>query len=232
MKQALEAEPELAEAVPLHPLLDALPQRERISVGRRIALVRLEPGAQLTRCGEAPALVHFLIDAAVSLRAGVAEGHDLELAVIGRGRVTAALATITGRPAAHATVVIHPGMALALRRPSPAYLERIAPHLAARLREAAAREARALTTAAIRLAAASARERVAAHLAEVWMATEERLLPGHHESLARQIGLRRATVTIALQELEQAHAVRARRGMVEIVDPVMLEREAGPFLSG
>ncbi|WP_225205270.1 helix-turn-helix domain-containing protein [Novosphingobium huizhouense] len=231
MRQPFQPEPATAGAAALHPLLGNLATVERAAVVRRLRLVRLETGAVLAAAGAAPGHLHFLIDAAVALRTQNAQACALELAVVGRGRVTAALATITAAPSAHALVVVHPGAALAMRRPSPTFLARIAPGLQARLREAAAREVRAITTAVLRQAGASARERVAAHLAEMWMATEARLLSGHHDAIARQLGLRRATVTVALQELEQAHAVRARRGLVEIVDPVTLEREAGPYLA-
>jgi CRP-like cAMP-binding protein len=47
-------------------------------------------------------------------------------------------------------------------------------------------------------------------------------LPISHESLARAIGLRRATVSDCVKQLEARHAVKSRRRLIEI-DPVALQ---------
>jgi len=44
-----------------------------------------------------------------------------------------------------------------------------------------------------------------------------------HEFLAMMVGARRAGITTALKRLEQDGAKRRRRGVVEIVDRVLLE---------
>lgn len=205
-----------------HPLLGGLPRDEAAWVRDTTREVVLAEGETLVEPGARMERAVFLVDAAVSLRAGAPRGRSIELAVLGRGQLPGAGALLADAPCALALHVVQPGRALALPAPG-AGLWRGKPVLLGRLRGCAAGEAALVAAAAARLAFGTARQRLAAHLADMWIATEERLLAVHHEALAGLLGLRRATVTVALQELEDLHAVKARRGFVEIVDPQALE---------
>lgn len=206
-------------------ILEGLPPRERRWLDRQLERVTIEGGMVVAQTGDPAPGPWFLGDAAVSLRAKGASGAEVEVAIAGPGQLASALACLGGATPL-AIVAIRAGTALRLPGFDPVRLPRRTPVLAARISALAAREAALLGKAVWRYAAGTARQRLATHLADVWMATGERLLAASHDSLAALLGLRRATITIALQELEQVHAVRARRGLVEIVDPVRLEAEA------
>lgn len=203
--------------IEVHPLLGGLPLADSTWATAQMRHVVLHEDEVLLTAGEAPDRVLLLIDAAVSLQSG-GQGGSIELTVMGCGQCPGAIALVTGAPSAVTLVAVHQGRALSLPVPGEGQ-----PTLRARLMELAGREAALLVGAAQRFAFATARQRLAAHLLDMWIATEARLLPIHHERLATTLGLRRATVTVALQELEESHAVRARRGTVEIVDAQTLE---------
>jgi DNA-binding FadR family transcriptional regulator len=55
---------------------------------------------------------------------------------------------------------------------------------------------------------------------------EGRLLPLTQETLAEMLGVQRTTVTAAMAQLQAAGAVRTSRGVLEVLDPGLLERAA------
>lgn len=73
----------------------------------------------------------------------------------------------------------------------------------------------------------SARALVAARLLDYFAVLGEDRLGITHDQIARRMALRRATVTIALQELEGMHAIRSRRGSIELTSTQVLREAAG-----
>lgn len=95
-----------------------------------------------------------------------------------------------------------------------------------------AEEAAAMQTAALvrhtgLCSRRSARSLVAARLQDYFATLGEDRLAITHDQMAERMALRRATVTIALQELEGLHAIRARRGVIELADAALLAAECG-----
>jgi CRP-like cAMP-binding protein len=85
----------------------------------------------------------------------------------------------------------------------------------------------------IHTALANAKARIDQRLAR-WLLMAHDRIPGDslrltHEFLALMLGVRRAGVTIALQQLESAGLIATARGAIVIVDRVGLERSAGGF---
>jgi CRP-like cAMP-binding protein len=76
----------------------------------------------------------------------------------------------------------------------------------------------------------NARHELAERLARWLLLAHDRLaenvIPLTHELFSMMLGVRRAGITDALAQLEQASAVRKRRGAVEIVNRAALERRA------
>lgn len=210
----------------LPPLLGGLPAAEEVLVRARLRRRVVAVGERLGRAGSPVAALCLLIDAAASLRTASPDGRTIEVAVIGKGQALGAMAAIAGIPVPLEAVVLQAGHVIDLLPGGAKGLAIAAPVLFARLRQTAAEEVARISAAVRRQAFASARQRIANHLLETWYATERLLLPGNHEELAQMLAMRRATVTVALQELEERHAIRARRGYVEIVDPQRLEAEA------
>jgi DNA-binding transcriptional MocR family regulator len=91
---------------------------------------------------------------------------------------------------------------------------------------AAAGEVRLLAAAFARHCHGSATQRVAAYLLDRHVATNDLIISNRHQSAAASLGLRRATVTLALHELEALRAIEARRGSIEILDAAVLEEAA------
>jgi CRP-like cAMP-binding protein len=54
-------------------------------------------------------------------------------------------------------------------------------------------------------------------------------LPLTHESMSLMLGVRRASVTLAVHALEAKRYIRAQRGLLTILDRLGLERHCGPF---
>ena len=54
----------------------------------------------------------------------------------------------------------------------------------------------------------------------------ERVIPLTHDTLCVILGVRRAGITTALADLEQAGAIKKARGTIELLDHVKLERKA------
>ncbi|MCH7628801.1 Crp/Fnr family transcriptional regulator [Novosphingobium sp.] len=207
-----------------HPYLGGLPDQEQ-----RWLKARLCESAPTSAAGT----VHFLVDAVVTVmlatpdaREGTSPRGAIEIGFAGPGQVTGALAMITECPPPDIRIW-RPGHALSLHVDNVQSLRQCAPVLERRLRRAAGNEVMMLARALTRHMHGSARERVASHLLDLHLASQDTVLPGSHGEIAEALALRRATVTVALQDLESARTIRGRRGEIEIVDAAGLERAAG-----
>jgi CRP-like cAMP-binding protein len=88
-----------------------------------------------------------------------------------------------------------------------------------------------LLTEARQFVACNALHGVEARLARSLLEALERsrdglALPVTQETLAEMLGVQRTTVTAAVAQLQASGALRSTRGLVEVVDPEMLESTA------
>jgi hypothetical protein len=82
-------------------------------------------------------------------------------------------------------------------------------------------------------ASASARASLQQRLARKLLMYHDRMgcdaLPLTHEMMSLMLGVRRASVTQAVHNLESDRLIRARRGLITICDRARLEQHCGPF---
>jgi len=82
-------------------------------------------------------------------------------------------------------------------------------------------------------ASASARASLHQRLARKLLMYHDRMgcdaLPLTHEMMSLMLGVRRASITQAIHNLEAERTIRARRGLITIRDRTRLEQQCGPF---
>lgn len=197
-------------------LLDALSPSDRAELSALIEPVTLTAGRLLAARGQAGNDVVFPVDALVSL-VSEAQGHAIEVGMIGfEGAV--GLASIFGvDPAFDARVQVG---GLGLRIDAPAMKRRLSAsdtmsgQLIAYCHAMIAQIGEAVV--------AHGRGTISQRVARRLLMTQDRLrspaLALTHESLSNALGVRRASVTVALQVLEGEGMVRASRKSIRILD--------------
>lgn len=162
--------------------------------------------------------VWLLDDAVVARVAHDRRGHAFEIGVDGRGSVACAWTLDQSRRSPWRTEVRRPGMARALPRADAELLARFAPAFHARCRSIVHAEVLELAEQFAVSRRRTARSLLAERLAAYFAAFEENAIAVTHSTLARRLNLRRATVTLALQELEGMRAIRSHRARIELKD--------------
>lgn len=231
-----EAAPRWASAWFAHPndnqLLAALPAAEQQLLAPHLEEVELPRGAVLFEHGAPVEQVHFpYCGTMVSLVVGLRDGRMVEAVTVGcEGAVGAGvdLGDLEVESFARAVVQM-PGRAVRL----PAARLAQAAADSALLRRRFARQALGLQSMALQSVACNAVHRVPARLARWLLTAQDRSPPGErgdggmlsltHEFLAEMLAVRRATVTEALNGLQDAGLIRARRGGVQVLDRTGLE---------
>ena len=214
-----------------HLMLDGLPQGEVEWLESRLKRVHLKSQQVLVEVGEIPLAVWFLLDATASVCANGPGNRQLGVTVIGKGHTAGAGIVLGPQPAPWTIAVDQSGDALCLTA-SGAELAINAPSLFERLGWAAHEDLIELSETALAMAHATATQRVAIALDHLFIANEDRLIATTHERLSAWLALRRATVTLALQELEAMKAIKSRRGTVELLDARKLSAIATGAHSG
>ena len=200
-----------------HIILDGLPVAETNWLNDRTKRVNLDAKQVLVEADEPCTGVWFLVDAICSVHARNSQGLVLGLMVTGKHRVVGADLFLCAQTSPHAIVVEQAGEAMHLEADG-AEIASCAPVLFERLRWAASEDLRHLSRAAIHMAHANVTQRLAVTLEDRFLACEQRLIQTTHGHLAKWLAVRRATVTLALQELEAMKAIRSRRGTIELLD--------------
>lgn len=209
----------------LPPQLSALGWSEWQPIAHRWREQDLRAGDMLCDAGGRPGAC-WLLASAVTARMAVDElGGARETGVNGPGSLACAFAVSPVRRAPWRVMVRRSGVAYRLDASDQEDLS-AAPAFAAAARAAADEE---LLQLARQFAARSfqcARRFVAQRLAELFAAMETSLIEVTHQDLAEWYHLRRATVTVALQDLEGLRAIRSTRGRIELRDAEALARAA------
>lgn len=213
--------------MPRLPLFDILPAAEVAWLKRVLIRDSLIQGAVISSAGEL-ATALWLLAGAITVRRAINRGggiHEIGLdppdglacpfALMGTGRI------------AWRTDVWQGGSAWRLDRSNFAALRDKAPTLRIKAEAAAEVETGQLTEELMLLPRRNAPAALAARLADYFQAVGEAAIRTTHRELAALVGLRRETVTLALQELEGARAIRNRRGQIELLDLDQLQSLAG-----
>lgn len=200
-----------------HLLLDGLPAREAEWLSDQLELRFLNRGQVLVQEGAPPGAAWFLRDATAAILMKGSERHFPGLGVIGKGHVAGATVVLGPQPSPWRIETLRAGTAYYLAA-SATCLATHAPVLFDRLGWTANDDIGRLSRLALELPRASATRRVASAIEDLFIATEELLIETTHDRLAEWLCVRRATVTLALQDLESARAIKNRRGMIELLD--------------
>ena len=161
----------------------------------------------------------WVLDDAVTARiARDDESHLVEIAVDGPGSVVCGWAISGDQLSPWRVQVRRNGTARALRGPAIEQIQRMAPVFHAQCRAIIHSEVLELAEQFALARRRTARSLLAERLIGYYTAFGETTITITHNVLAQRLNLRRATVTLALQELEGARAIRSHRARIELKD--------------
>jgi CRP-like cAMP-binding protein len=193
----------------------------------RMRRVELARDAVLQRPGERVERVYFPEGALIGLISAMPAGETVQTAMIGWEGALGAFEACGTRQSAFLAEVKVAGAAWAMKDDDYRRLyEACEP-----LRAAMHKYVEILLTEARQFVACNALHSVESRLSRSVLealerACDGRLLPLTQETLAEMLGVQRTTVTAAMAQLQGSGAVRASRGVLEVLDPNLLERAA------
>jgi CRP-like cAMP-binding protein len=203
-------------------LLAALPLPELGLLARHFRRVSLDPAAVLQEQEAAVEWVYFPLSGAVSLLAVMQSGETIETAIIGREGAVGLFADFGPWRACTRAVVQAAGIAdcipLAQLRTIVSQSEPIR-RLMLRYKETLS--AQSHQTAACN-ALHSVEQRMARWLLQMADRLDDCALPITQDTLSQMLGVRRTTVTLVAQALQQNGTIRYRRGRIEVANRAAL----------
>jgi CRP-like cAMP-binding protein len=203
---------------PPNQLLQALPAKDFAVLGSRLKALQMVREAVLVAAGAALDQIVFPHGGAVSIVVNLAEGHAVQVAMVGREGVIGAFEAFGDGVSVADAIVLFPGNASVIEL---ADFRAIAAQSPA-LRSLLIRHSQLLLAQAQQTAACNAAHTVEARLSR-WLLRARDLhdgktLPLTQELLARMIGVRRNAISIVAHALQQAGVIRYSRGQIEILD--------------
>lgn len=179
---------------------------------------------------DCPNDVLWLLEDAVTARIALdRHGHSFEIGVDGPGSLACAWLLSGDNLSPWRVQVRRGGTARKLQRHHVEVLGQFAPVFHARCRAAVHAEVLELAVQFALSRRRTARSLLADRLDRYFTAFGENSLPITHTTLAQRLNLRRATVTLALQELEGLQAIRSHRARIELKDRDRLQALAQEF---
>jgi CRP-like cAMP-binding protein len=203
-------------------ILKALPLKEYRLVTSQLKPVDLAQGTVLYEAGEPIHDVYFPDEATISYLLGTADGQTLEVCVIGNEGVVG-IASLLADTTAFRAVVQLPGRAYTMRRDMLRKefkrceaLHRILLHYTNAL-------VIQIAQTAVCNKFHSVEERFCRWLLMAQDRSVANEVPLTQEALARVLGSRRASVSVAASEFQKKGAIRYSRGIIRILDRKHLE---------
>jgi CRP-like cAMP-binding protein len=188
--------------------------------------VELKQGTMLHEQGESIERVYFLNSGMVSLLAVMQQGNAVETATVGREGAIGAMSGLGPRRAFTRGVVQMPGTASQIQT---AKFQSIVSASQA-IRDIIVRHNEVLLAQVQQSAACNALHEAESRFCRWLLQSRDRsdgdIVPITQEFLAQMLGVRRTTVTLVAQSLQDAGLLRYRRGRIEILDRNMLEERA------
>jgi CRP-like cAMP-binding protein len=207
-------------------LLAALPAADLAVLTRHLKPTLLKQGALLQEQGETVDRVYFPLSGMISLLAVMRQGDAIETATIGREGAVGAISGLGPRRAHTRTVVQVAGSALQV--PS-ARFQSLAQD-SEPIRNIIVSYGEMLLIQIQQTAACNAlhdvEQRMSRWLLQARDRVNENTIRLTHEFLAQMLGVRRTTVSVVANELQQAGLIRYHRGHIEIIDRHGLEARA------
>jgi CRP-like cAMP-binding protein len=207
-------------------LLASLPAADFELIRPHLRSVVLEHEFVLARAGDVIPRVYFPHTGVISLVVSLSEGEMVEVAMIGRDSIFGASMVRDGAISLNDAMVQLPGSAFTLEL---AYFRAVAEQSLA-FRETLVRHEQVLLIQAQQSAACNAYHTVEARLSR-WLLRmhdlfDSETLPLTQGFLAQMIGVRRNSVSLVANTLQQAGLIRYRRGHIEITNLEGLEETA------
>lgn len=208
-------------------LLAVLPESDYLRLLPELKPVRLESQEVLYEEGEPLDYVYFPVNAVVSLMSVLEDGATVEVAMVGRRGLVGIQAILGAQTAAHWTVTQVAGEAWRMRARTLVEFCRTSETLSRLL----ARYCRALLTQYAQRAVCNCRHSVLQRLSTWLLMMADSTggdcdLPLTQDLISRRLGSRRATITVAINQLEDLRVVRSQRGQIRVLDRVRLEEFA------
>nr|MEA2796959.1 hypothetical protein [Phenylobacterium sp.] len=207
-------------------LLDSLPAEDLGLIAPQLALIDLERGRLLYDPGDRIDMVYFPHDGVISLMTLMENGAAIESATIGREGALGLMSAVAPRQSLSRAIVQTPTRAA---RISAIHLHE-AWHKSPRIRDLVDRHTEALFGHAIQSVACNALHSVEARFCRWLLTCHDRISTDTvaltQEFLADMLGVQRTTVTAVARALQAKGAIRYRRGVVDIMDRVVLEQLA------
>jgi CRP-like cAMP-binding protein len=199
-------------------LLASLPEADFAFIRPHLRSVLLEHEFVLARAGDVIPVVYFPRTGVISLVVSLSEGEMVEVAMIGRDSVFGASMVHDGAISLNDAMVQLPGSAFTLELPH----FRAAAEQSALFRETLVKHEQILLIQAQQSAACNAYHSVEARLSR-WLLRmhdlfDSDMLPLTQGFLAQMIGVRRNSVSLVANTLQQAGLIRYRRGHIEITN--------------
>lgn len=198
------------------------PSRERLLAAASV--VALPIGTCVFRQGDRIESLHFPLSGLASVMSCLSDGDEVEVALVGREGCIG-LPLLLGRRTMNVDVVVQ-AAGEALRVPAAAVLRLAADCVTTR--DVLLQYVDAVLINVQSAAACNRVHPLVQRLARRLLMCHDRLdgdaFAMTHESLARMLGVRRASVTVAAEGLQRTNAIAYRRGRVTIVDRAALER--------
>lgn len=207
-------------------LLAALRPAEIALLQPHLKELQLEQGIILQEQGERIDRVYFPNSGMISLVAVMEQGNAVETATVGREGAVGAMSGLGPRRAFTRAVVQMPGIGLQITTPKFQSIVEQSPAI----RDIVVRYNEVLLAQVQQSAACNALHEAEARFCRWLLQSRDRsdsdIVPITQEFLAQMLGVRRTTVTLVAQSLQDAELLRYRRGRIEILDRPGLEQRA------
>jgi CRP-like cAMP-binding protein len=207
-------------------LLGSLPAADIAALGPELEPITLARRQVLELPASAISAVVFPESGIVSVMARAPHDHRIEVGLVGFDGMTGFGAVLGDELAINESIVQVPGRGWRLGAVALLGLMRERPGLSTLL----LRYVHAFMAQTTQTALANGRSKLEERLARWLLMSHDRFdsneLGITHDFLAQMLGVRRASVTIALQVLESKRLIRARRSHITILDRTGLRREA------
>jgi CRP-like cAMP-binding protein len=206
-------------------VLDSLGPAERHLLIPSLERVTLRVGERLEPPGQPVGYVYFPVEGLISMFAGATPGTRIEIAAVGSDGMTGRGVLLGDMTAGEGLVQaagsawrIGAGPLQRLAELHPALHRTLLAHVGVALRQ--------VMDAVSYSGRATIVERLARWLLQAAQRLDSRRLVITHDTLAEILGVRRPSVTTALQALEGRHLIRSTRRAIVVLDPQGLAEAA------
>jgi len=207
-------------------LLASVPTADLAPLAPHLEDVMLTAGKVLLEPGEPISNVYFPCDGIVSLLSVMQEGDAIETATVGREGAIGVLSGLGLRRSYSRALVQVPGRACRI----PASQFRRAAEISQAIRDLIVHYSETLLIQVQQTAACNALHGVEERLSRWLLQARDRvdadIVRLTHDVLAQTLGVRRPTITVAAQQLQDAGLIRYHRGYTQILDRPGLEARA------